>query len=193
VKDSPDTRSHRRRLLRLLLATPLLAVPVWSPLFARAGTSAVNASTEEGADMSLDEIPPVTYSKEDWRELLEPEAYDILFRDKTERAFTSPLNDEKRVGTYICAACYLPLFASDQKFDSGTGWPSFFDHIPGHIGTRRDFKMIIPRTEYHCIRCEGHQGHVFSDGPEPTGQRWCNNGRALRFIPDGEALPELRG
>jgi peptide-methionine (R)-S-oxide reductase len=113
----------------------------------------------------------------------------VLFEEGTERPWTSPLNTEKRPGTFVCAACNLPLFRSDMKFDSGTGWPSFFEVIPGHVDTRRDFKLVLPRTEYHCARCGGHQGHVFRDGPEPTGLRYCNNGVALRFVPDGEPLP----
>ena len=123
---------------------------------------------------------------------MSPQEYAVLFEEGTERAFTSPLNDEKRAGTYICAACNLPLFTSDAKFDSGTGWPSFTHPIEGHLESKRDFKLIWPRTEYHCNRCGGHQGHVFSDGPAPTGQRWCNNGVAVRFIPEGENLPPLR-
>jgi peptide-methionine (R)-S-oxide reductase len=124
--------------------------------------------------------------------LLDKKAYQVLFEDATELAGTSPLNREKRKGTYICAACYLPLFESETKFESGTGWPSFYQPISGHMGTKKDFKLILPRTEYHCIRCGGHQGHVFNDGPPPTGQRWCNNGVALLFVPEGEELPPLR-
>jgi peptide-methionine (R)-S-oxide reductase len=129
------------------------------------------------------DFTPLEKPREEWRRELTPEQYAVLFEEGTERAFTSPLNDEKRPGTFVCAACGLPLFTSDTKFDSGTGWPSFFDPIPGHLETRRDFKLIWPRTEYHCARCGGHQGHVFSDGPAPTGQRYCNNGVALRFEP----------
>jgi peptide-methionine (R)-S-oxide reductase len=139
-----------------------------------------------------DVIEKLEKSKEEWRKLLDRPAYRVLFEEDTERAFTSPLNEEKRKGTYICAACFLPLFDSDTKFDSGTGWPSFYQPLEGRMGTKRDFKLILPRTEYHCIRCGGHQGHVFNDGPPPTGQRWCNNGLALHFIPEGEELPPLR-
>jgi peptide-methionine (R)-S-oxide reductase len=117
----------------------------------------------------------------------------VLFKENTEPPGSSPLNKEKRDGTYICAACYLPLFSSEAKYESGTGWPSFWQPIaPAHIGNKRDFLMIIPRTEYHCARCGGHQGHVFKDGPQPTGLRYCNNGLALNFVPKGEPLPELR-
>ena len=128
----------------------------------------------------------------EWRQVLAPDEYGVLFEEATERPFSHPLNDEKRAGTFLCAACGLPLFMSSAKFDSGTGWPSFTQPIPGRIGTKTDFELILPRTEYHCIRCGGHQGHVFNDGPQPTGQRWCNNGLALRFIPEGVPLPPLR-
>jgi peptide-methionine (R)-S-oxide reductase len=131
-------------------------------------------------------------SKDEWRAVLPRPVYFVLFEEDTERPFSSPLNGEKREGTYICAACFYPLFESAAKFDSGTGWPSFFRPIKGHIGTRTDFKLVLPRTEYHCARCGGHQGHVFDDGPPPTGQRWCNNGLALAFVPAGEPLPALR-
>lgn len=129
---------------------------------------------------------------EEWRALLPENAFGVLFKENTERPFSSALNAEKRDGTFVCAACYLPLFDSAHKFDSGTGWPSFTQPIDGHIETKLDFFLLLPRTEYHCARCGGHQGHVFEDGPQPRGQRWCNNGLALRFVPRDEALPELR-
>jgi peptide-methionine (R)-S-oxide reductase len=138
------------------------------------------------------DVAKLERSHEEWKKLLAPPQYEVLFEEATERAGSSPLNDEKRAGTFVCAACFLPLFASSAKFDSGTGWPSFFQPIDGHVETKRDFKLILPRTEYHCARCGGHQGHVFEDGPPPTGLRYCNNGVALRFVAEGEPLPALR-
>ena len=118
----------------------------------------------------------------EWRKRLAPAAYDVLRHEGTERAGSSPLNDEHRKGSFHCAGCDLALFGSEAKFDSGTGWPSFFTPLPGAVVSKADFKLILPRTEYHCARCEGHQGHVFEDGPKPTGQRYCNNGVALKFV-----------
>jgi len=121
---------------------------------------------------------------DEWRKRLDPEAYQVLRHEGTEYAGTSPLNEEKRSGTYVCAGCDTPLFKSGMKFNSGTGWPSFFTTLPGAFETSTDHKLLMPRTEYHCARCGGHHGHVFKDGPQPTGLRYCNNGVALKFIPD---------
>ena len=126
---------------------------------------------------------PLQKSEAEWKQTLSEPQFFVLRKESTERPFTSPLNDEKRAGVFVCAGCALPLFSSEMKYDSGTGWPSFFTSIPEHLTTKTDTLLIVPRTEYHCVRCGGHQGHVFDDGPPPTGQRWCNNGVALRFIP----------
>ncbi|MCK7593626.1 peptide-methionine (R)-S-oxide reductase MsrB [Pseudomarimonas salicorniae] len=166
---------NRRRLLAALgLAVPALAL------------------SRLGASEDAKEIPPLRKTEEEWRALLSAPAYRVLFEEDTERAGSSPLNAEKRPGTYLCAACFLPLFDAADKYESGTGWPSFTRPIAGRVGTKVDYKILWPRTEYHCIRCKGHQGHVFDDGPPPTGQRWCNNGLALRFVPEGESIPALR-
>jgi peptide-methionine (R)-S-oxide reductase len=144
------------------------------------------------AEHNTSSIAKLDKPRTEWRNLLPAQAYAVLFEEATERPGSSPLNHEKRKGTFVCAACYLPLFESEAKFESGTGWPSFFRPIPDHIESKTDYKLIFPRTEYHCARCGGHQGHMFDDGPPPTGQRWCNNCVALVFIPDGEPLPALR-
>lgn len=138
------------------------------------------------------EIAPLDVEPDAWRPLLSDAAWAVLFEADTERPFTSPLLKENSAGTFVCAACYLPLFPSTTKYESGTGWPSFWAPLPNRIGTMRDTKLAIPRVEYHCARCGGHQGHVFTDGPDPTGFRYCNNGVALRFIPESEPIPGVR-
>lgn len=153
---------------------------------AAAITAAVTARARTGGTMtSTDEMPDwAKLSDAEWKERLSPDQYRVLRREATERAGTSPLNDEKRKGTFVCAGCALPLFSSEAKFESGTGWPSFFDVLPGAVETKTDYKLVYPRKEYHCSRCGGHQGHIFKDGPKPTGLRYCNNGVALQFVPE---------
>ena len=129
------------------------------------------------------EIKQIHKTEEEWKQILTPRQFRILREEGTEPAGSSPLNNEKREGTYVCAGCDLPLFKSEWKYESGTGWPSFWTVMHEHIETKTDFKLVWPRTEYHCARCGGHQGHVFDDGPRPTGERWCNNGAALKFMP----------
>jgi len=126
---------------------------------------------------------PIKRSDAEWKKQLTAEQFHVLREEGTERAGTSPLNFEKRPGVFVCAGCALPLFTSAMKYESGTGWPSFFTTIPDVFATKKDFVLLLPRTEYHCVRCGGHHGHVFEDGPRPTGLRYCNNGVALRFIP----------
>lgn len=163
---------YSRRLF--LLSSAAVSLTACSGVAPRAGAGTL-------ADYSGDDWRAL--SDADWKSRLSPAAYAVLRQEDTERAFTSPLNDEKRAGTFHCAGCDLALFSSDDKFDSGTGWPSFRDVLPGAIGTRIDKKLFYARTEYHCARCLGHQGHVFEDGPAPTGLRYCNNGVALTFKP----------
>jgi len=159
----------RRTFLRASLVTlALLSMP--PALWARAARK-------------VGMIEKIHKSEDEWRRLLSPQQFDVLRKEATERPFSSALNKQYGEGEYRCAGCDLPLFSSTAKFDSGTGWPSFYAPIAGHVETKRDFRLVWPRTEYHCARCGGHQGHVFDDGPEPTGQRWCNNGVALKFIP----------
>jgi len=143
------------------------------------------AMTDKTADpSSIPDYDQWQLSNKEWKTRLSPEAYAVLRKEATERPRTSALNDEKREGIYACAGCGFDIFKSSDKFESGTGWPSFSDYIPGALATKRDFRLVLPRTEYHCARCGGHQGHLFKDGPAPTGLRYCNNGVALTFRPD---------
>jgi len=167
----------RRSLLKLLGLAPVVAF--------------VGCADAKDATANIAAVSKLSHA--DWEKILPPESYRVLFEEATERAGTSPLNKEKREGVFVCAACYNPLFDSDKKYESGTGWPSFWKPRDGALGTKIDNTFFSTRTEYHCAHCGGHQGHVFEDGPAPTGLRYCNNGVALRFIPKTETLPALRG
>ncbi|MGH8621193.1 MAG: peptide-methionine (R)-S-oxide reductase MsrB [Burkholderiales bacterium] len=182
----------RRDLLQGMLLGGL-----WSALAERAGAAQPKARDMKGiqemqnnwktylAEGYKAPLPsePLKLSKDEWRKRLPREAFGVLREEGTEREGTSPLNNEKREGVFACAGCDLPLFTSAMKYESGTGWPSFFTTIPGVFETKTDYLLFVSRTEYHCKRCGGHHGHVFDDGPPPTSQRWCNNGVALKFIP----------
>ena len=143
----------------------------------------IAGAADKAASANGLKVEKLKLSDEEWKKRLAPDQYATLRHEATERPGSSPFNSEKRKGTFVCAGCDLPLFKSETKFESGTGWPSFYDYIPGSLEKKRDFLLIVPRTEYHCARCEGHQGHVFEDGPKPTGLRYCNNGVALKFVP----------
>ncbi len=163
---------NRRSFITLLGGSAL--VPFWFDRVIAQGANQTMASDK------------IERSEEEWRELLTPEQFKVLREEGTERPGTSPLLDEKRSGSYVCGGCGQPLFTAAMKYDSGTGWPSYFTALEGALETRRDFRLLLPRTEYHCSRCGGHQGHVFKDGPQPTGLRYCNNGVALKFVPEAE-------
>ncbi|HXQ16486.1 MAG TPA: peptide-methionine (R)-S-oxide reductase MsrB [Caulobacteraceae bacterium] len=160
---------RRSLLLSAAALTACSAAPAAST--AKAGTDRYAAS------------PWRKLTEADWQKRLPPPSFQVLRQQGTELAFSSPLNNEHRHGTFVCLGCGLPLFKSEWKFDSGTGWPSFYTETPGALGKQSDFQIVEERTEYHCAQCLGHQGHVFNDGPRPTGLRYCNNGVALKFIP----------
>jgi len=147
----------------------------------------VYACTAQGEGVKIKKgktvVEKIHKEESEWQKILDPQQFQVLRKEGTEAPWAHPLNEEKRKGVFVCAGCQLELFTSDTKFESGTGWPSFYDVIEGHVETRIDYKLLAPRTEYHCTRCGGHQGHVFQDGPEPTGLRYCNNGLALNFVP----------
>ncbi|MCB1383509.1 MAG: peptide-methionine (R)-S-oxide reductase MsrB [Notoacmeibacter sp.] len=165
---------NRRSLMFGAAASAAIAA-IWS---ARGGRHSIAARAEAFEIVKTDA---------EWRAILTPDEYAVLREEATERAFTSPLNDEKRTGNFTCAGCDLALYPSSTKFDSGTGWPSFWEPLPDAVRTRTDYKLLLPRTEVHCRRCGGHLGHVFDDGPKPTGKRHCINGIALDFVPEENA------
>jgi peptide-methionine (R)-S-oxide reductase len=182
----------RRTLLKALAAFPFAGPVLAAPPKNMKDVQALQESWK-GFLPANAKLPAPTealkLSDDEWKKRLSKESFHVLRKEGTERAGTSPLNAEKRPGVFVCAGCDLPVFTSEMKYESGTGWPSFFTTIPGVFATKKDFGLPwAPRVEYHCIRCGGHHGHVFDDGPPPTGQRWCNNGVSLKFLPkDGKA------
>lgn len=182
---------ERRTLLKLLAASPLAAQRVLAaPPTDMKGIEELQKNWKSflpaGAS-TPSPSEPLKLDDAEWKKRLPAQSYQVMRKEGTERAGSSPLNEEKRTGVFACAGCGLPLFTSEMKFESGTGWPSFFTTIPGVFETKKDFYLIYPRTEYHCIRCGAHHGHLFDDGPPPTGLRYCNNGVALKFLPKDNA------
>jgi peptide-methionine (R)-S-oxide reductase len=198
--ETVQENAMRRRDLLIVLSTAPLTIALGRLGWAAGAKTTSIAEIQQnwksllapGADVAVSS-DPLVLSEDEWRGRLTDVQFSVLRHEGTERPFTSPLNGEKRAGVFVCAGCALPLFTSQMKYDSGTGWPSFFTLIPDRLGTKQDFMLVYPRTEYHCVRCGGHQGHVFDDGPPPTGLRYCNNGVALRFIPQkGAAAPSAK-
>ena len=184
---------QRRSVLTALLAVPL-AIAAGAARAQKKGHAMVEELQSNWKQYLAAGTPTpsptdaLKLTEAEWKQRLPPAAFRVLRKEDTERAGSSPLDHEKREGIFACAGCELPLYTSAMKFDSGTGWPSFFTTIPGVFVTKTDYFLIYPRTEYHCMRCGGHHGHLFKDGPEPTGLRYCNNGVALKFIPkEGKA------
>jgi peptide-methionine (R)-S-oxide reductase len=166
---------HNRRALLVTIAGGLAMVAGFKWF------SADGVKAEAGANFEVQK------SDDEWRRILSSAQYDVLRRHGTERPGSSALNREKRKGTFVCAGCDLPLFSSETKYESGTGWPSFFRPLTDAIGTKEDRSLFMTRTEVHCRRCGGHLGHVFNDGPQPTGLRYCMNGVAMKFVPASDA------
>jgi peptide-methionine (R)-S-oxide reductase len=182
--DERDPRTSDRRTFLTRLGALVPGALLAGPLLSACGNPG-----PRGAYEGLPELLP----RDEWRAILPPDRYRVLFEEHTEPPGSSPLDKVYAPGTYVCAACFLPAYSSEHKYDSQTGWPSFWTHLPDAVGTRPDDSFFMRRTECHCARCGGHQGHVFADGPPPTGERWCINGLALEFVPEGTPLPELRG
>ena len=172
---------NKRNFLKSLVGVATVPAAIFGYRSIMAKNAAPLPESNNVALAGEQQVEKIELSDAEWKEKLTSIQYKVLRKAGTERPFSSSLNDEKRTGIFACAGCDLPLFHSDTKFDSKTGWPSFYDVIPNHVATSTDYKLIFPRTEYHCARCGGHHGHVFKDGPKPTGLRYCNNGVALKF------------
>ena len=183
---------NRKTFLKALAAVPVAPMLLTACDRPNPAYETISKTGLAAAPADTSEIEKLRKSPEKWRQILSSEEFAVLREEATEPAYSSPLLKEKRRGTFICAGCFLPLFDAETKFESGTGWPSFYTYIDNHMGTKVDNKLAMPRTEYHCARCGGHQGHVFDDYPTPTGLRYCNNGIALDFVPENEPLPTLR-